>query len=309
MNNKTKIKIGVIGAGHLGTFHIEQLLQIDKIDFIGFYDISEINANKISSQYSLKNYNSISSICSEANAIIIATPTSTHYDVALEALEHNCHLFIEKPITETLEQAETLLLKSVGRIFQVGHIENFNPAFCAIKNKKINPQFIESHRLSTFNPRGTDVPVVSDLMIHDIGILITLIKSKISRISAKGVKIVSDSCDVANAHIEFENGCVANLTASRFSNKKMRKMRLFQNNNYISIDFLNHKVESFTFNKNSPKPINNNLIERITKYNAIKKELVHFIDCINNNKKPVFDSVLATKALKIAINIQNKINV
>ena len=309
MNNKLKIKIGVIGVGHLGNFHLEQLSRLKNVSCVGFYDVSKDKANQATQKFNLKSYKTISSICKDADAIIISTPTSSHYDVALQGLEHNCHLFIEKPITETVEQAKDLLEKSHNKIIQVGHIENFNPAFCSLKDQKLEPQFIESHRLSTYNSRGTDVTVVSDLMIHDIGILITIINSKIKHINAKGVNIISNSCDVANARIEFENGCVANLTASRFSNKKMRKMRLFQKNNYTSIDFLNHKIESFTIDKKgSPKLINDETNKKIVSYNALRKELSHFVSCIINNKSPIFDGFLATESLKIAIQIQNKIN-
>ena len=314
MNKEPKIKIGVIGTGHLGMFHIEQLLNINTAELIGIYDVSDDNSKKASEKYNVFRYDSIDALCKDADAVSIVTTTVDHFYVATKALDYNCHLFIEKPITETVKQAEDLLLKAENQIIQVGHIENFNPAFCALDKKKINPQFIESHRLAPFNPRGTDVPVVFDLMIHDIGILLTIVNSKIKKITAKGIKIISNSCDMANAHIVFENGCVANLTSSRFSNKKMRKMRLFQDKNYISIDFLKHKIESFNFDNTAydSKNFNQNLIKNnytksISSYNALKKELEHFINCIINNNKPVFDGALATEALKIAEIIQLQI--
>ena len=314
MNKEPKIKIGVIGTGHLGNFHIQQLLNINDVDLIGIYDISASNAQKSSEKHNVLKYNNIDDLCNDADAVSIVTTTSEHYNVANKALDYNCHLFIEKPITETAKQAKKLLKKSQNNLIQVGHIENFNPAFCAINTNNLNPQFIESHRLSPFNSRGTDVPVVLDLMIHDIGILLAVVKSRIKAITAKGIKIVSNSCDMANARLEFENGCVANLTSSRFSNKKMRKMRFFQEKNYTSVDFLNHKIESYTFNNKNINPnnfdpslIKNNHKKTISQYNALKKELEHFIDCIKNNTKPIFDGFLATKALIIAEEIQNQI--
>jgi len=314
MNKKTKVKIGVIGVGHLGSFHVEQLLKIDDVDLIGIYDISESNANKISKKYNISKFTDIKKLCLYADAVSIASTTSEHYNIANLALDYNCHLFIEKPITQTVDQAKKLLKKAKNKIIQVGHIENFNPAFCSLNLQDLNPQFIESHRLSPFNPRGTDVPVVLDLMIHDIGIILSIIKSKLKSINAKGIKIISSSCDMANAHLQFENGCVANLTSSRFSNKKMRKMRFFQDKNYTSIDFLNFKIESFTFNSSITNPTNfnsslmqNNYKNPVLKYNALKKELEHFIDCIINNNKPLVDGYLATKALIIAEEIQKQI--
>tara|TARA_B100000700_G_scaffold258303_1_gene292532 strand:- start:154 stop:1104 length:951 start_codon:yes stop_codon:yes gene_type:complete len=314
MNKETKIKIGVIGTGHLGVFHIEQLLEINNAKLVGIYDISDAVAKKVSKKYHLKTYNNLKALCKDCDAVSIVTTTSEHYNIANIALDYGCHLFIEKPITETVDQANLLLLKGKNKIIQVGHIENFNPAFCAIKKESLNPQFIESHRLAPFNLRGTDVPVVLDLMIHDIGILLSIVDSKIKHIHGKGVKILSKSCDVANAHIEFENGCIANLTASRISNKQMRKIRFFQEKNYTSIDFLNFKVESYSYDETflNPSTFNQSLIKntfrkKIKIYNALKRELNHFIECIINNKKPVFDGSLAKDALKIAIEIQSQI--
>ena len=316
MNKETKIKIGVIGTGHLGVYHIEQLLKINTVKLIGIYDISKSVSLKVATKYNVLQYKNLHHLLSDADAVSIVTTTSEHFNIASLALDYNCHLFIEKPITETVEQADILLSKAKNKIIQVGHIENFNPAFCAINNKIIKPQFVESHRLAPFNPRGLDVPVVLDLMIHDIGILLTLVDSKIKHISAKGINIISTSSDVANAHIEFENGCVANLTSSRFSNKKMRKMRFFEEKKYTSIDFLNHKIESFSYDENNTLPINfepslikNNHAKSVKKYNALKKELTHFINCIINNKTPLFDGFLAQKALKVAEEIQHQIEV
>jgi len=314
MNKETKIKIGVIGTGRLGVFHIEQLLRIKYANLVGIYDISNSIAKNVSKKYNVKQYDNLNALCNNCDAVSIATTTSEHYNVANLALDYDCHLFIEKPITETVDQAKRLLHKGKNKIIQVGHIENFNPAFCAIKKKNLNPQFIESHRLAPFNSRGVDVPVVLDLMIHDIGILLSIVDSKIKHIHAKGIKIISNSSDVANAHIEFNNGCIANLTASRISNKQMRKIRFFQEKNYTSIDFLNFKVESFSYNENNINPstfnqslVKNNYNKKIKIYNALKTELNHFIECIINNKSPIFDGHLAKDALKIAIEIQSQI--
>ena len=314
MNKETKIKIGVIGTGHLGVFHIEQLLKIKNANLIGIYDISDSVAKSVSKKFNVKQYKNLITLCKDAEAVSIVANTSKHYDLANLALDYDCHLFIEKPITETVLQANNLLKKIKNKIIQVGHIENFNPVFCAINKKNLNPQFIESHRLAPFNSRGVDVPVVLDLMIHDIGILLSIVDSKIKHIHAKGIKIISNTSDVANAHIEFENGCIANLTASRVSNKQMRKIRFFQEKNYTSIDFLNFKVESYSYDEKNTNPttfnqslIKNNYNKKIKIYNALKLELNHFIECIINNKKPVFDGYLAKDALKIANEIQSQI--
>ena len=240
MSPKQPVDIGVVGIGHLGNFHIEQLKQIPDCKIIGIYDIDLSVLKKAHELHSVPCVNSLDELLTNCDAVSIVTPTRYHFDVAKKALDADCHLFIEKPITKTINQAKQLLKKAEikNKFIQVGHIEQFNPAFLALDKSNLKPVFIESHRLSPFNRRGTDVPVVLDLMIHDIDIVLSLVNSGIKEIKANGVRVVSDTVDIANARIEFENGCVTNLTASRISQKKMRKIRLFQENTYTTIDFL-----------------------------------------------------------------------
>ena len=235
MKKGNTIQIGVIGVGHLGNFHVKRLREISRISISGIYDNNPIRADEISNQYDVKSFSSLEKLLEISDAVSIVTPTPYHFEIANLALDKDCHLFIEKPITDNIEHAGLLLNKAekLNKIIQVGHIERFNPAFTVLKNLHIQPLFIEAHRLAEFNPRGNDVPVILDLMIHDLDIILSLVGSEIKDIRANGVKVVSSSIDIANAGIEFGNGCIANVTASRISQKIMRKMRLFQNEEYI----------------------------------------------------------------------------
>ncbi|MBC8213904.1 MAG: Gfo/Idh/MocA family oxidoreductase [Candidatus Marinimicrobia bacterium] len=317
-----QVKIGVIGVGYLGNYHVQQLQQIENSIVVGIYDSDKNRLSKISNDYSVKAFSDIDDLLRKCDAVSIATPTSTHHLVAQKALSAGCHLFIEKPITQTVEEAQNLLEMSSKnkKIIQVGHIEQFNPAFLALDKQHISPMFIESHRLAPFNPRGIDVPVVLDLMIHDIEIVLSLVKSKVTEIRASGVKVASTSEDIANARIEFQNGCIANLTASRISQKKMRKMRLFQENTYVTVDFLEGIVEMYeTHDKNITAPKNTQVFpfdgheEKVVWYvkpevkpaNALRLELEHFIESISLEKIPDVDGKNATDALHLAIEIQN----
>lgn len=325
MENSNIIRIGVVGVGHLGNFHLKQLNTITGIIISGVYDNNLIRAGEISKKYNIKSYSSLENLLKNSDAITIVTPTNTHYHVADIALEYNCHIFIEKPITDNIQTAKKLInkAKKLNKIIQVGHIERFNPAFDYIKTLKLEPQFIESHRLAKFNPRGNDVPVMLDLMIHDLDIILSLIHSDIKEIRASGVKVVSSTFDMANARIEFNNGCIANLTASRISQKNMRKMRLFQEKDYITIDFQKSFVEEYQVNDIMPNHNPEDLIfevegenkkyikyqkPQIHKYDALKEELKHFIYSINNVVKPETDGESATKALDIALQIQKIID-
>ena len=238
------IKIGIFGAGHLGKIHIKLLKEIKEFSIIGFHDTDKTKISEIEKEFSIKHFDDQEQLINEVDAIDIVTPTISHYNCAANALKNSKHIFIEKPITNTLEESESLIKISeeTNVIIQVGHVERFNPAFIAAQPYFNNPMFIETHRLAQFNPRGTDVPVVLDLMIHDLDIVLSTIKSNIKKINASGVSVVSDSPDIANARIEFDNGCVANLTASRISMKNMRKSRFFQKDAYISIDFLSKET-------------------------------------------------------------------
>jgi predicted dehydrogenase len=248
------LKIGVLGAGHLGKIHLRLLHQSEKYELIGFYDPNNDNAIKVEEEFGYKKFNSVQDLIKNVDVVDIVTPTLSHFDCAKQAILQKKHIFLEKPISNTLEEAEELIkLANLHQVKgQVGHVERFNPAFTAVKNKIINPMFIETHRLAEFNPRGTDVPVVLDLMIHDIDAILSVVKSPIKNINASGVAVVSDSPDIANARIEFENGCVANITSSRISMKNMRKSRFFQKDAYISVDYL-EKICEVVKMQNAPK--------------------------------------------------------
>ncbi|WP_142786411.1 Gfo/Idh/MocA family protein [Changchengzhania lutea] len=314
------LKVGVLGAGHLGKIHLRLLQQSEKYELVGFYDADQENAKKVDAEFGYKYFNTIDALIDAVDVVDIVTPTLSHYDCAKQAISKGKHIFIEKPITNTVEEAEEIraLVASNNVKGQVGHVERFNPAFIAVKEEINSPMFIESHRLAEFNPRGTDVPVVLDLMIHDIDIILSLVKSPVKNISASGVSVISDTPDIANARIEFENGCVANLTASRISLKKMRKARFFQKDAYISVDFLEKKCEVVKM-KDAPKnPGDFDMIlqnaegikkqiyfdnPQIESNNSILDELETFADAINNNTTPIVTLHDGTEALRIANQI------
>ena len=325
MKKGNTIRIGVIGVGHLGNFHVKRLKEISGISISGIYDNNPIRTNEISNQYDVKSFSSLEKLLEISDAVSIVTPTPYHFEIANLALDKDCHLFIEKPITDNIEHAGLLLNKAekLNKIIQVGHIERFNPAFTVLKNLHIQPLFIEAHRLAEFNPRGNDVPVILDLMIHDLDIILSLVKSDIKDIRANGVKVVSPTVDIANARIEFENSCVANLTASRISQKVMRKMRLFQEEDYITIDFHNGILEEYKICNSPPtEDINDQVIEltgkekkyvlyrkpEVPKHDALKEELIHFANSIQNAQKPETDGQSAAKALGLALKIQKIID-
>ena len=314
------LKVGVLGAGHLGKIHLKLLQQSNKYELVGFYDPSEENTKKVSNEFSYRSFNTIDELIDAVDVVDIVTPTLSHFECAKLSIDKGCHIFIEKPITNTVQEAEAILtLASQKNIKgQVGHVERFNPAFTAVKDMISSPMFIESHRLAEFNPRGTDVPVVLDLMIHDIDIILSVIKSTVKNVHASGVSVISNTPDIANARIEFENGCVANLTASRISMKNMRKSRFFQKDAYISVDFLEKKSEVVKM-KDVPKNpdefamiLQNAEGEKkqiyfsnplIKSNNAILDELESFADAIENNIKPVVTLQQGTNALRIAQQI------
>ncbi len=316
------LKAGVLGAGHLGKIHLKLLNQSEKYELVGFYDPIEENAQKVSEEFRYKKFNSVQELIEAVDVVDIVTPTLSHFDCAKVAIEKNKHIFIEKPITKTIEEAEAILnLASKHNVKgQVGHVERFNPAFTAVKNSIVNPMFIETHRLAEFNPRGTDVPVVLDLMIHDIDIILSVVKSKVKSVHASGVSVISDTPDIANARIEFENGCVANLTASRISLKNMRKSRFFQKDAYIAVDFFEKATEVVKM-KDAPKtPGDFDMIlqnaEGVKKQiyfenptvaanNAILDELETFADAIVNNTTPIVTLEQGTEALRVAHLIIN----
>lgn len=311
------LKAGVLGAGHLGKIHLRLLKQSEKYELVGFYDADENNAKKVQAEFGYTYFNSIEKLIQAVDVVDIVTPTLSHYDCAKLAIAKGKHIFIEKPITNTVEEAEAIrtLVAENGVKGQVGHVERFNPAFKAVKHQIKNPMFIETHRLAEFNPRGTDVPVVLDLMIHDIDIILSVVDSKVKHISASGVSVISDTPDIANARIEFKNGCVANLTASRISLKNMRKSRFFQKDAYISVDFLEKACEVVKMKDAPETPGDFDMILQnaegvkkqiyfdnpaIPENNAILEELETFADAINNNTKPIVTLHDGTEALRVA---------
>lgn len=320
------LNIGVLGAGHLGKIHLKCLKGLPELFTIsGFYDPNPEIAQKVSEEFGIKNYASIEELVNDSDAIDIVTPTLNHYDCALKCIAGKKHFFIEKPITETPEQAAELikLTDAEGLIAQVGHVERFNPAFRAASSYINTPMFIETHRLAEFNPRGTDVPVVLDLMIHDIDIVLSVVKSPVKKISASGVAVVSDTPDIANARIEFENGCVANLTASRISLKNMRKTRLFQRDAYITVDFLEKESEVVRMqneiDETNPYAMIMDLGGGKKKQiyfekpdslitNAIQEELKNFGESINKNNAPYVTLHDGYQALDVACKILDQIN-
>jgi predicted dehydrogenase len=314
------LKVGVLGAGHLGKIHLRLLHQSEKYQLVGFYDENQEYAQKIAAEYGYTHFKTIATLIHAVDVIDIVTPTLSHYKCAKVAIKSGKHVFIEKPIATTVAEAEEIiaLAKEYKVKGQVGHVERFNPAFKAVKDKIVNPMFIETHRLSEFNPRGTDVPVVLDLMIHDIDAILSVVNSPVAAVHASGVSVISDSPDIANARIEFENGCVANITASRISMKNMRKTRFFQKDAYISVDYLD-KICEVVKMKDAPEvPGDFDMILQnaegvkkqiyyenptVASNNAILDELDSFADAINNNTAPIVTLEQATEALRVAYMI------
>jgi predicted dehydrogenase len=318
--NSFMLKIGVLGAGHLGKIHLRLLQQSSKYELVGFYDPNPEVARKVADEFGYKHFTTIATLIHAVDVVDIVTPTLSHYKCAKVSIKSGKHVFIEKPISNTVEEAEEIiaLAKEFNVLGQVGHVERFNPAFKAVKHMISSPMFIETHRLAEFNPRGTDVPVVLDLMIHDIDAILSVVGSKVSNIHASGVSVISDTPDIANARIEFENGCVANLTASRISLKNMRKSRFFQRDAYISVDFLEKKCEVVKM-KDAPEiPGDFDMILEnaeglkkqiyfenpdVEQNNAILDELETFADAITNKTTPIVTLEQGTEALRVAHKI------
>jgi len=319
------IKIGVFGAGHLGRIHVQQWQHVEGAEVIGLFDVDSTAAEKVAQEYSIPLANSIDELIAQSDALDIVSTTSTHYELAEKVIRKGKHLFIEKPMAASLEQAKTILdMSSEADVkCQIGHVERFNPAYLSIQDRDIEPLFIEGHRLAQFNPRGTDVSVVLDLMIHDIDIILSLVKSDLKKVSASGVNVISDTADIANVRLEFVNGCVANLTASRISLKNMRKIRIFQKDAYISLDFLEKKSEIVTISDDDgqkgafdfPIELPNGKKRKISvsippkqEVNAIRMELQKFVECITNNTNPAVSARDGYLAMDIAYEILKKIN-
>lgn len=317
-----KLKIGIFGVGHLGRIHVRLLLQMhEKFEVIGFYDPTYDSAAKTIAEFGIKQWQDPDELIASSDCINVVTPTVSHFEIAVKAIRQSKHVFIEKPITETPEQAKILLdlSQEAGVIVQVGHVERYNPAFIAAQSIIQNPMFFEIHRLAKYNPRGTDVSVVLDLMIHDIDIVLSSVNSNVKRISASGVTVVSKTPDITSVRIEFDNGCVANLTASRMSLVNMRKTRIFQQSGYLVIDFLNQHVEHIKISSkseivndtdhlalNDEVSFSPNSLE-IKKTNAIAEELSSFHGSITENKPVVVSVHDAYRALDVACQILDKL--
>ncbi len=317
------LKIGLIGVGYLGKIHLKLLKEIENVEFIGIYDIDLKHCKDMSEQFTVPSFQSANELIEACDAIDIVTPSCTHFEIAQNCIKQGRHVFIEKPVTPTVEEALLLqnLAKEAGVQIQIGHVERFNPAFIAAKPLIKQPQFIEIHRLAQYNPRGTDVSVTFDLMVHDLDLLLNIVQSNVRKISANGVNLVSNTPDIANARIEFDNSCVANITTSRIALKNMRKFRVFQNEAYVSIDLLD-KVTEVVRIKNAGKnsgnfvlKSGNNLPDKelvfehpvILPTNAIKEELKAFNSSIVNRQKPVVSIEDAINVLKMAFGVDEKI--
>ena len=316
------LKVGIFGVGHLGKFHLNNWKQIPDVEVIGFFDPNNDNAKAVEADYGLTRYMDEEALIKASDIIDVVTPTHLHFPVCEMAIKMGRHVFVEKPMANTIEEGKAIMemVKEAGVKLQVGHVERFNPAFTALKGIALNPSFIEVHRLAQFNPRGTEVSVILDLMIHDIDIILSIVKSGVKQISASGVAVLTDTPDIANVRIEFNNGCVANLTSSRISMKKMRKIRLFQKDAYIGIDFLEKNTEiiklkkpdeedAFSFDIETHQgtktiSIANPVVEN---GNAILAELTSFVKAIQNDEPTVVSEIDGFLAMEVAHQILDKI--
>jgi predicted dehydrogenase len=322
----SKLNVGVIGTGHLGKLHVKMFNEIDNCSLSGIYDSNDEQANLVSDEFNVKAFDSVDSLLTNIDAVSIAATTVAHYNLAKQCLNAGKHIFIEKPITATIPQAEEIveLAESLKLNLQVGHIERFNPALISMEKYISEPKFIQTDRLAHFNPRGTDVAVVRDRIIHEIDIILSLIKSQVKNIEASGVAVVSENIDIANARIQFENGAVANVTSSRISQKKMRKMRIFQRDGYVSLDFITGESEVYRLLP-VDKDIEPNFLsfgeigvgkkkKRLVyeqpqqkEINALKYELQLFLESIQKNEEPIVSGNDGLRALRVAEIIIDKI--
>jgi predicted dehydrogenase len=316
------LKIGIFGVGHLGKFHLQNWLKIEGIEVSGFYDPNDATAREVAETYGIPRFDKVEDLLDIVDAVDIVVPTDHHFPLCEAALRRGKHVFVEKPMTQTLEQARIILdlVKESGVKFQVGHVERFNPALLALKGHDVQPMFIEVHRLAEFKPRGTETSVILDLMIHDIDIILHLVRSEVKQIHASGVAVMTEKPDIANVRIEFHNGCVANLTSSRISMKRMRKMRLFQKDAYIGIDFLEKKTEIikmkgpedenlFSFDIETPQGVRTIAIDNpvVHEDNAIRLELTAFRDAILHNTPAAVNELDGYMALDVAHQILHKL--
>ena len=323
--NIKKINIGVIGVGHLGEHHVKHLKSINNFKLIGIYDIDEKRAISIGKKYHVPLYKNIDELIEASDAISLVTPTETHFDIAYSCIKAKKHIFIEKPIAKSVNDAEKLIQLGIKRkvIIQVGHIERFNPALIPLNNYKLKPKYIEIQRLAPYNIRGTDVPVVLDKMIHDLDILLFLVNSDIEKVYANGISILTDSIDIANSRIRFKNGTIANVTSSRVAQGDVRKIKIFQQDLYVTIDLLIGLTEVYRVIDKKEKNINSiqdvdfdyrgkkkHIIyekPELLSFDALKAELENFSESIYGDSTPMVDGVAAKNALELAITIDQLI--
>jgi predicted dehydrogenase len=316
------LKLGIFGVGHLGKFHLNNWKQIPDVEIVGFFDPNNEHAKAVEAEYGIKRYMDEEALMKASDMIDVVTPTHLHFPVCEMAIKMGKHVFVEKPMANTIEEGKAIveMVKESGVKLQVGHVERFNPAFTALKDTTLNPSFIEVHRLAQFNPRGTEVSVILDLMIHDIDIILSIVKSGVKNISASGVSVLTDTPDIANVRIEFNNGCVANLTSSRISMKKMRKIRLFQKDAYIGIDFLEKNTEIIKLKKPDEEDAFSFDIEThqgtktisianpvVDNGNAILAELTSFVHAIQKDEPTVVSEIDGFLAMEVAHQILEKI--
>lgn len=317
------LRIGIFGVGHLGKFHLNNWKEIADTEIVGFYDPSDDVSGPVAERYGIRRFNDPEALMDACDAADIVAPTTAHYSLCKMAILKSRHVFVEKPLANNMEEAREIvkLVHEANIKFQVGHVERFNPALLAAQQYNLQPMFIEVHRLAQFNPRGTDVSVILDLMIHDIDIILSLVKSNVKNVMANGVQVLSDTPDIANVRMEFDNGCVANLTSSRISMKKMRKMRLFQKDAYIGIDFLDKKTEIIKYKSADDKNVFSFEIDtghgtrtiavampEITENNAILAELQSFVNSVRENRPTVVTELDGLRAMEVAHLILDKIN-
>ena len=308
-----KIRVGVIGVGYLGKFHAEKYSGMENVQLIGVVDIDRVLAQEVAARFDTRAFADYRDLFGRVDAVSIVVPTEDHFSVAAQCLNHDLDLLIEKPMTATLEQADELI-KIAGsrkRVMQIGHLERFNPAVIALKDIVHNPMFIEAHRLSIFTDRSTDVSVVLDLMIHDIDIIMNMVKSEIKSIHAAGAPVICEHADIANVRLEFESGCVANVTASRISTKNQRKIRLFQKDAYVSVDFTSREITIIRRDES----ITGDLIPGMdirqlsfSETDALEDELASYIQSVSTRQTPVVSGIVGRKALEVALSITDQIN-
>ena len=308
-----KVRVGVVGVGYLGKFHAEKYSRMDNVQLMGVVDVNLARAEKVAVRFDTRAFTDYQDLIGHVDAVSIVVPTEDHFSVGAKCLKHDLDVLIEKPMTATLAQADELIkiAESRGRIMQIGHLERFNPAVIALKDIVHNPMFIEAHRLSIFKERSTDVSVVLDLMIHDIVIIMNIVKSKIKSIHAAGAPVICEHADIANVRLEFESGCVANVTASRISTKNQRKIRMFQKDAYVSVDFTTRDItiirrdESITGDLIPGMDIRQ---RSFSESDALEDELASYIQAVSTRQNPVVSGKAGRKALEVALNITDQIN-